>query len=332
VAFDVRNPSNSSRFLIEGSDEFLGHTPFLVETLSAKGSATFRYEAVPARRGIHDGGEVSISSGVPFGVRTAERRLFVSSSIVVHPRWVTIANFPLLESASTPHEVLHERRRGSGVEFYGIREYRSGDSLRHVHWRSSARTGRLYVREFEEQFASRLGVLIDAEEKIGDEPNTTFEDAVACAASLVLYALEAGHPAQIFADSRSGTQHLFEPGRRDTLDWLARLEADGRRGLVRIASEMAGEVQRRSTNALIFPSTRRNAEEAPKAASILQARSSRVIAVMLSASTYSASDRRVLTEAAEQALADELAANHVVVYRVNRERGLAQCLREPSLV
>lgn len=332
VALEVSNLSSNSRHLIEGIDDFLGPTPFLVEALSAKGTATVRYETTPDRRGIYKGGEALITSGVPFGVRRAKRKLFVGSPIVVHPRWVRIANFPLLESASTPHEIVHERRRGTGVEFFGIREYRSGDSLRHVHWRSSARTGRLYVREFEEQYASRLGILLDAEEKIGVEPDTTFEVAVACAASLVIYALGAGHPVQLFADSRSATQHLFEPGRRDALDWLAGLEADGRRGLIRIAAEMAAEVQRRSTNALIFPATRRNADEAPKAAALLQARSSRVIAVMVSASTYSASDRRVLDDEGEQALADELAANHVIVYRVSRDRDLAKCFREPSLV
>lgn len=332
VMLVLSNPSNSSRHLIEGIDDFLGRTPFLVEALSAKDAATVGYEITPVRRGIYEGGEALVSSGVPFGVRRAKRKLFVTSSIVVHPRWVRIANFPLLESASTPHEIVHERRRGTGVEFYGIREYRSGDSLRHVHWRSSARTGRLYVREFEEQYASRLGILLDAEEKIGVEPNTTFEDAVACAASLAIYALEAGHPVQIFADSRGATQHLFEPSRRDALDWLAGLEADGRRGLVRIAADMAAEVQRRSTNALIFPATRRNADDAPKAAALLQARSSRVIAVMVSAFTYSASDRWVLDEEGEQALADELAANHVIVYRVSSDRELAECFREPSLV
>lgn len=331
VALDIRNRSRAPRALIEGGDTLFAGRPFFIEQIAAGDSAELRYEVEAGRRGIYRGGTVDLRTGAPLGIRNARRRVEVESAIVVHPKWVHIPSFPLLESASTPHEVLHERRRGTGMEFYGIREYRSGDSFRHVHWRSSARTGRLYVREFEEQFASRLGVLIDAGERIGAEPKTTFEDAVACAASLIVYALEAGHPAQILCDSRAGIQHLFEPARLEALDWLAALEADGRRGLARLASDVAGEFQRRSTNVLLFAATHRNAAEAREAAAILQARASRVIAIMFSAFSYG-SDRRALDPVEEQALAARLGDEHVMVYRVRMGEDLAQCLREPSLV
>lgn len=332
IALELRNRSRNSRTLIEGTDTFLAETPFLAEQIGAEETVTIDYEVTPARRGVHEGKPVILGTGSPFGIRSSNRRVAVESPIVVHPRWVDISSFPLLESASTPHETLHDPRRGAGLEFYGIREYRSGDSLRHVHWRSTARTGTLYVREYEEQPASRLGVLIDAGEKIGEEPFTTFEDAVACAASLVIYALEAGHPAQLFCDSRSGTLHLFEPDRLDMLDWLAGLEADGRRGLARVALDAAGEIHRRSTNVLIFPSTQRNFEGAPEAAAILQERSSRVIAVIVSAAGYGSVDRRVLGPEQEAILAERLATERAVVYRVQKGEDLAQCLREPFLV
>jgi uncharacterized protein (DUF58 family) len=250
--------------------------------------------------------------------------------MIVHPRWVPLRTFRLLEAASTPNEPLHERRRrGAGLDFYGLREYRSGDSLRHVHWPSTARGGRLLVREYEEQLASRIGIVIDAGERVGKEPSTTFEDAVACAASLLVYALESGHPVQLLCDSQEGLRHLLDPARVDALDWLAALEADGRRGLARVAEEAIGEIHRRSTNVLIFPGTRRNAEEAPRAVSILQEQAARVIAVILSAPTYDAANPSGLRQEEERRLIDQLVGARTIVYQIRRGEGLEQCLSQP---
>jgi hypothetical protein len=52
-------------------------------------------------------------------------------------------------------------RAGSGTELFGVREYRPGDSLRRIHWRSSARHGELVVREFEPPGVQTLGIFVD---------------------------------------------------------------------------------------------------------------------------------------------------------------------------
>lgn len=277
-------------------------------------------------------------SGFPFGTGIASRMSFVPSPTIIHPRWVDIAGFPLLEAVSTPNEPIHDRRRrGAGMDFYGIREYRSGDSLRHVHWRSVARAGRLLVREYEDQPASRLGILIDTFSTVGMEPETAFEDAVACAASLVVYALQVGHPVQLFGDSARGTLHLFEPGRNDALDWLAGIEADGRRGMTAVAQELAGEIRPRSTNVLIFPSTHRSAEDALRAISVLQSYGTRVMAIVISAASYDdgaasyddGAASGCMTIEQEAAFANDLLATRAMAYRVYKGRDLSECLSEP---
>jgi uncharacterized protein (DUF58 family) len=312
---------------LSGSDAFLGETPFVVD---GGRRGVVRYTVVPTRRGVHPGAVVGVVSGAPFGMGRAERRWFVESSTIVHPRWVEVRGFPLLETASTPNEAIHERRRrGGGTEFFGIREYRPGDSLRHVHWRSTARGGRLLVREFEEDVASRVGILVDTGTPVGAEPYTTLEDAVRCAASIAVYALEAGHPVQLFADSPGGTQTLFEPGRVEAMDWLAGLEPGGDRGLATVAAGAVDDVRRRSTNVLVFASTRRNARQAPEAAAILQSRSSRVVAVVLAARTYQGGFWDALEAEEEASLLDALAGGRAIVYRVEAGQDLAACLAHP---
>jgi uncharacterized protein (DUF58 family) len=76
----------------------------------------------------------------------------------VLPRFTSLAGRPqareLEASVAAP-------RAGSGTELFGVREYRPGDSLRRIHWRSSARHGELVVREYEPPGVQTLGIFCD---------------------------------------------------------------------------------------------------------------------------------------------------------------------------
>ena len=168
VTLRMANESRSSKLVFSGRDSFLGTSSFVVRSLPARSEVSVVLHKTVERRGVHRTGRVELRSGAPFGVAVAKRSFEVGSMMTVHPRWVSLAGFPLLESASAPNESLHDRsRRGAGMDFYGLREYRPGDSPRFVHWASTAKGGQLMVREFEEQLASRLTVLIDASSSIG---------------------------------------------------------------------------------------------------------------------------------------------------------------------
>jgi len=334
VELEITNRGRNRKGPLAGVDHFLVETPILIKHLPAKSALTLAYEVTPLRRGVYESGKITLTSGAPFGLARARRTLNVASQTVVHPKWSNITSFPLLEAASTPQETLHERpRRGSGMEFFGLREYRSGDSPRHIHWKSSARGAGLFVREYEEHLASRLTVIIDATESAGNEPLTTFEDSASIASSLVMYALDVDHPVQLFSDSVSGRRPLFEPGKVDALDWLSRIEPDGRRGLERSVTDLLVDIYKRSTNVLIFPSTRKNAAQAPKAVALIQEVSARVIAVILSARTYGPKpSEEALTDEEEKALIARLAESRTYVYLVEQGRDLTECLQEPLLV
>jgi uncharacterized protein (DUF58 family) len=70
---------------------------------------------------------------------------------------------------------------GLSEEFVSLRDYRRGDPLRHIHWRSWAKAGKPIVREFEDEFFTRHALILDT---FTDEPNSeVFEEAVSIAAS-----------------------------------------------------------------------------------------------------------------------------------------------------
>jgi uncharacterized protein (DUF58 family) len=70
---------------------------------------------------------------------------------------------------------------GRSDEFVALREYRHGDPLRHIHWRSWARVGKPIVKEFEDEFFVRHALILDT---FDDEPNSEIlEECVSVAAS-----------------------------------------------------------------------------------------------------------------------------------------------------
>ena len=138
----------------------------------------------------------------------SRRTIELPTSLTVVPRWVEIRSVPILEPSSFPSDVLHERARtGAGEEFIGVRDYRPGDPPRSVHWRSTARAGHLVVREFEEEVASRVALVL-AGADAGTPPESAFETLVTAAASIGVYALQTGHPVDIVRSTATVTCFL----------------------------------------------------------------------------------------------------------------------------
>jgi uncharacterized protein (DUF58 family) len=87
-------------------------------------------------------------------------------------------------------QVRSPSRRG---DFYGLREFRPGDDPRDIHWRASARRGRLFLRESEDESSRTVAIVLeDLVEGDGEAADTAFEGAVSMAASLAVQLLRRG--------------------------------------------------------------------------------------------------------------------------------------------
>lgn len=99
-----------------------------------------------------------LESSDPLGFFRFRRKSADREVALVLPRFASLAERPqareLEASVAAP-------RAGSGMELFGVREYRAGDPLRRIHWRSSARLGELVVREYEPQGVQTLGIFCD---------------------------------------------------------------------------------------------------------------------------------------------------------------------------
>jgi len=112
--------------------------------LPPRGSDVAEYRLQLRRRGVHRLRGLSLVSEDALGLHQIATRLAVDSEIVVYPRVIELPPDYLPDRwGGGQTAALSSFRRGEGCSFFGIREYRPGDPLRHVHWRSAARLGRL---------------------------------------------------------------------------------------------------------------------------------------------------------------------------------------------
>lgn len=106
------------------------------------------------------------------------------AALAVLPARLNVAVPPCVsERLLQPGGISLAQHVGDAEEFRSLRDYRPGDPLRAIHWRSFARTGKPLVREYQEEFFSRHALVLDTAG--GQAFGATFETAVSLAAGLV---------------------------------------------------------------------------------------------------------------------------------------------------
>ena len=229
VALILRARGVGPRFFVEVRDAVPGLEPAVVlaPVLWPGRAVSITYPTVAVRRGVHRVKDATVHSHGLSGLFLARRTQPASGQITVYPRFWKIARLPLLGTSLVPESLGSARRRG-GLEFHGLRDYRPGDSLRHIHWRSSARRGAPVVQEFEQENPGTITLLLDSragvQEGIGSE--STFEDLVRAAASIAWYVTTRGGIVRILT-ARGSAVIDATGGWRPTLSTLAEIAPDG---------------------------------------------------------------------------------------------------------
>jgi uncharacterized protein (DUF58 family) len=176
------------------------------------------------RRGVFSGGEVRLASAWPFGAVRAQRDLDVSSDVVVVPRTLPLHDFPFAGAGDDADAAALPPSSGHGEQLAGVRDYRAGDDIRRVHWRSTARRGHLVVREDARTPTPRVALVLAGAE-YGEPPDSAFEALVTAAASIALHALERGHDLELLRPDPGGDAiRLTAQDRARVLAWFAAAE------------------------------------------------------------------------------------------------------------
>jgi uncharacterized protein (DUF58 family) len=139
-------------------------------------------ELMPLRRGVLRLHGVTLARADALGLFRAFSRVKVAHRVMILPKRYPL---PPIELPGTMRYqaggVTLASNVGQSDEFVALRDYRNGDPIRHIHWRSWAKTGKPVVKEFEDEFFVRHALVLDT---FTDHPNSeAFEEAVSVAAS-----------------------------------------------------------------------------------------------------------------------------------------------------
>ena len=155
-----------------------------VPEVSLKGSADTMMEAMPLRRGIVNFTSTTLLSPDPFGLNYAIKNFNQHEQLMVLPkRYPVSTNFELPGGRHfQPGGVNSTWSIGESEEFVSLRDYRDGDSMRKVHWPSTAKREKPVVKEFQDEFFVRQALVLDTDTKDSE----LLEETVSVAASLLL--------------------------------------------------------------------------------------------------------------------------------------------------
>ena len=196
------------------------------------------FEIPTRRRGIVTIGPVRSVQTDPLGAVSRQKFLTDQLELFIHPRIAHVSS-GAIGFLKDVEGVATTNLSSSDVSFHALREYRPGDDRRAVHWKTTARTGKLMVRQFEETMRAHLVIMLATREADYERPED-FELAVAVAGSLAASALRDERQVSVL----TSTGELRFPNALGLLDRLSGVELtrDGRdhRSLAVQAGDVAG--------------------------------------------------------------------------------------------
>ncbi|MCU0500543.1 MAG: DUF58 domain-containing protein [Anaerolineae bacterium] len=318
----------------------------VVNSLGGRASSRWQVRTLCQQRGRYSLGPVVLTSGDPVGIFRFTRSLLDTTSLVVSPATIPIPGFTPPIGYLPGGEVMHRRTPYITASVSGVRDYAPGDSFNRIHWRSTARTGRMMSKEFELDPLADVWIFLDmhrdahaaapwtpqtsgplfwtsrkTEQRI-ELPPSTVEYGVTIAASLAQHFLHMDREVGFLSYPKR--RELVQPdrGERQLTRMLEVLAVAQAEGTVPVTQMLAGDgthLTRQSTLIVITASTDTKWITALRG---LRSRGVQGIGVFLAASTFGPAPEWSGTVA-------DLQASGMPAYLVKRGDDLPAALSQP---
>lgn len=288
----VDNHASLPRFMVELVDRL----PFdaspaggvttlgLITYLPGRSRRQFALPVRCEKRGAYQLGPCGLASSFPLGLVEA-RRAWQDGvcRLTVYPQLFPITHLVLRGAPSQIHRSAYPVSEGAGaVEFAGLREYRRGDSPRHVHWPSSARMNQLMVKQFEPLASTCLHLVLDlaARSNIGAGREATLEYAVRVAGSIARFSCQHDIRTRLSGLGQRPLDVASASGAlqfQRIVDQLALVDADGSTPYASVLEDVAQRsVDGETVVVFLSPPATEAAEFAALLAALTQLRAKRV--------------------------------------------------------
>lgn len=234
------------------------------------------------RRGSFQLGPTQVTTGDPFGLFTAGKQFKANETLIVLPMIHKIQVFPSPQGILTGGPVIRRKSADITPHASGVRDYVPGDAMKRIHWSTSARRGRLMVKEFEQDPQAEVWIYLDSQRAVHFQkkykemeapfhamllmkrpkielPPSTLEYCVSIAASLAHYFIRQGRSVGYASAGQVLNVLPAERGVRQeakVLEMLAFVKADGILSLAGLVATQAALLPQGSSVILVTPTTR----------------------------------------------------------------------------
>jgi uncharacterized protein (DUF58 family) len=184
----------------ESSIVFEPRQTYLQASRDGTSEATVSFK--PLRRGKYLLRGPTIRSTDPLALVGGRAKRLPDQAMLVYPRFYAMEEFHLpVGRRYQPGGIPLASNTADSVEFMGTREYRQGDPVKNIHWRSWARVGKPVVKEFQEEYFCRIAIILDTFLPCKAKPKEVdgFEGAVSVVASIADYFSRSEYIVDIFA-------------------------------------------------------------------------------------------------------------------------------------
>jgi len=201
-------------------------TNHMIASLAAGDRLEIVYRVRPLLKGDYPVGPLRLRSLDALGLQTEDLLAAPPSTIIVAPAMEALQRANLGPRRTRPwFGHVQSRQIGAGSEFWGVREYVSGDDVRRINWKASARLGGLYSNEYQGERSGDVIIVLDArrESAIGTPTDNAVEIGVRAALGVAEHVLASKNRVGLIVQ-------------RDVLDWVP--PAFGRKQLYRILDHL----------------------------------------------------------------------------------------------
>lgn len=280
-------------------------------------------EATLNQRGEYSLGPLVIRASDPFGLFPREVEYAGAEKILVYPRIVNVPNFAAAHYQIVGENLRRQRSNVLSTDVASVREYQHGDPMGRIHWLTTARTGDLMVKQFDEGSSGEMWVAFDqhVDSQSGEGLASTDEYAATIVASTVERYVKRGMPVGYVGH---GSRALVASP--DTTTWhrdrvlrhIAGSRPTGSVPMLEVLASLDGELYVGSTLVVV---TGASQGDWCAALGALQRRGVKVICVVLDAASFGGAQN-------EDAL-ESLAGYGVVAYRVQEGSDISDALSAP---
>ncbi|MDP5241309.1 DUF58 domain-containing protein [Uliginosibacterium sp. 31-16] len=163
---------------------------------TGKNSFALRYRVRALLRGDHRFGQIELRTVSPWRAWLRQAKVGEAQDVRVYPNFAPLARHALraVDYRNARFGLQQRRRRGQGMDFSQLREYREGDSMRQIDWKATTRMGKMISREYQDERDQRILLLVDCGRRMGarDGELSHFDHALDSVLMLAYVALSHG--------------------------------------------------------------------------------------------------------------------------------------------